>query len=51
MCWTCPQAVIVGTDIPDLSADIVHAALRALDDHDVSAPHVSDSTFPPYRKR
>jgi len=29
------QAVIVGTDIPDLTAEVIDAAFRALDDHEV----------------
>jgi glycosyltransferase A (GT-A) superfamily protein (DUF2064 family) len=29
------QAVIVGTDIPDLHADLVQTALHALDTYDV----------------
>jgi Uncharacterized protein conserved in bacteria (DUF2064) len=35
MLWGWTQAVLVGTDIPDLSTSILHQALEALDQYEV----------------
>ena len=43
----CAKAIVVGTDVPDLSAAHVDAAAAALDDHDVVFGPAVDGVLPP----
>lgn len=42
---SCRKALIIGTDIPDMSVEVLHQAVQALDDHDAVIGPAQDGGY------